>query len=127
MSISRAVCCGLLTVFGAGSIESVALAAPTTKNLLLAQTPTNSANLANTFGESNTIFLRDLTSEWRCMSISGSGELGFTRFMNLVLSMLPDQNPNLPANPSRKDLVSNCSLWTLFSSLAFAAMDTLAT
>jgi hypothetical protein len=77
MSISRAVCIGLLTVFGAGSIESLALAAPTPKNLLLAQaSPTNSVNLANAFNGSNTISLGSLTNEWRAMGISNSGEMG---------------------------------------------------
>jgi hypothetical protein len=77
MSISRAVCIGLLTVFGAGSIESLALAAPTPKNLLLAQaSPTNSVNLANAFNGSNTILLGSLTNEWRAMGIINSGELG---------------------------------------------------
>jgi hypothetical protein len=77
MSISRAVCLGLLTVFGAGSIESVALAAPA-KNLLLAQAPsTSSVNLANAFSGSNTVLLGSLTNEWRVMGISNSGELGF--------------------------------------------------
>jgi hypothetical protein len=89
MSISRAVCWGLLTIFGAGSIESVALAAPATKNLLLAQTPTSAVNLANAFSGSNTIFLRDLTSEWRCMSISGSSELGFTSLLLYGSSRFP--------------------------------------
>jgi hypothetical protein len=77
MSISRAVCLGLLTVIGAGSIESLVLAAPTPKNLLLAQaSPTNSVNLANAFNGSNTVLLGSLTNEWRAMGISNSGELG---------------------------------------------------
>jgi hypothetical protein len=77
MSISRAVCLGLLTVIGAGSIESLALAAPTPQNVLLAQaSPTNSVNLANAFNGSNTVLLGSLTNEWRGMGISSSGELG---------------------------------------------------
>jgi hypothetical protein len=77
MSISRAVCIGLLTVFGAGSIESLVLAAPTPKELQLAQaTSTNSVNLANAFNGSNTILLGSLTTEWRAMGISNSGEMG---------------------------------------------------
>jgi hypothetical protein len=77
MSISRAVCLGLLTVIGAGSIESLALAAPTPKELQLAQaTSTNSVNLANAFNGSNTILLGSLTNEWRAMGISNSGEMG---------------------------------------------------
>jgi hypothetical protein len=79
MSISSAVCCGLLTVFGVGSITSETLAAP--ENLLLAQSPTSAVNLASAFNGSNPILLRDLTSEWRCMNISGSGELGFTTLL----------------------------------------------
>jgi hypothetical protein len=78
MFISRSVCIGLLTVFGAGSIESLVLAAPTLKELQLAQaTSTNSVNLSNAFNGSNTVLLGSLTNEWRAMGISNSGELGF--------------------------------------------------
>jgi hypothetical protein len=76
MSISRAVCVGLLTVLGIGSIESAALAVDKPTTLLLAQA--NNVNLATAFNVPNTVFLRDLTSEWRCMGITSAGDFGLS-------------------------------------------------
>jgi hypothetical protein len=76
MSISRAVCVGLLTVVGIGSINFSALAVDETATPLLAQA--NSTNLANAFNVPNTVFLRDLTSEWRCMGITSVGDFGLS-------------------------------------------------
>ncbi len=75
MSISRAVCWGLLTILGTASIESAALAVdkPAT---LLAQA--SAVNLANVFNVPNTVFLRELTSEWRCMGITSVSDFGLS-------------------------------------------------
>ncbi len=87
MSISKTVCCGLLTVIGIGSIESAALAlAPQTT--LLAQAPAgtvNTANLGQIFSgprsasfAPNTILLRDLDSGWRSMGITSVNDFGLS-------------------------------------------------
>jgi hypothetical protein len=76
MSISKAVCLGLLTVLGAGSIESAALAVSEPATLLLAQSST--VDLTNLFNVPNTVFLRDLTSEWRCMGITSVNDFGLS-------------------------------------------------
>jgi hypothetical protein len=76
MSISRAVCVGLLTVFGAGSIESAALAISEPATLSLAQSDT--VNLTNAFNLPNTVLLRNLTSEWRCMGITSVNDFGLS-------------------------------------------------
>ncbi len=77
MSISRAVCIGLLTVFGTGSIGSAALAVEPAK-LSLAQSGT--VNLTNVFNLPNTVLLRELTSEWRCMGITSVNDFGLSSF-----------------------------------------------
>jgi hypothetical protein len=76
MSISRAVCVGLLTVFGAGSIASAALAVGEPATLSLAQSET--VNLTNAFNVPNTVLLRNLTSEWRCMGITSVNDFGLS-------------------------------------------------
>jgi hypothetical protein len=76
MSISKSVCCGLLTILGIGLIESAALAVDTPTTPLLAQA--NAVNLANIFNIPNNVFLRDLNTEWRCMGITSVGDFGLS-------------------------------------------------